>query len=114
MTSKSNQQPIHEDFKKLRIQKLEDMINVELAIFGYNISNKKLPKPLLDMLNARGGKKTHRYPTHEKTTLNVQQHTSQMFNRSFLCQSIVEYNKLSDKEKRCKNSKSLGQILKHK
>ena len=90
------------------------MINVELAIFGYNISNKKLPKPLLDMLNARGGKKTHRYPTCGKATPNVQQHTSEMFNRSFLCQSIAEYNKMSDKEKRCKNSKLLGQILKQK
>ena len=59
------------------------MVSIELAKFGYNVTNKKLPKPLLDMLNARGGKKTHKYSTLGKSTLNVQQHTSEMFNRSF-------------------------------
>ena len=114
MAGKSNQHPIQGDYKKLRILKIEDMIQIKLAKVGYNITNKKLPKPLLDMLNARGGKKTHRYPTRGKTTSNVQHHTSELFNRSFLCKSSVEYSKLSDKDKGCKSIKSLDQVLKCK
>ena len=107
MTGKSNLQAIQEDYKKLRILKIEDMIWLQYH-------QQKLPKPPLDMLNARGGKKTHRYPTRGKTTTNVQNHTSELFNRSFLCKSIVEYSKLSDKEKGCKSIKLLDLVLKCK
>ena len=46
-----------------------------------------------------GGGKTHWYPTKNKATPNVQQHMSEVFNRSFLCRSVVEYKKLNRPEK---------------
>ena len=46
MTGKSKWQSIQGDYKKLRILKIEDMIQIELAKFGCNMTNKKLPKPL--------------------------------------------------------------------
>ena len=73
---------------------LHNMINVELAQQGYNINRKLLPKPILDIFDKNGGKKTDRYPTRNKTMLNVQKHHSTQFNRSFICRSMVIFTNL--------------------
>ena len=70
------------------------MVDLELTKFGYKISNSILPKPLLDMLNAMGGKKKHQYPTRNKQTPNIQKHSSTQFNTSFVCQGIHLYSLL--------------------
>ena len=45
-------------------------------------------------MDKQGGKKQHGYNTQNKNTPNVQAHTTTQFNQSYLCRSIVEYNKL--------------------
>ena len=62
-----------------------------------------LPQPLQNILNADGGKKTHRYPTRNKHTPNIQKHQCSMFNQSFLCQGTKEFTKLNDTLKQEKN-----------
>ena len=81
-------------FKQSRMLPLHNMINVELAKLGYNINRKLLPKPILDIFDKNGGKKTHRYPTRNKMMQNVQKHHLTQFNHSFICRSMVIFTNL--------------------
>ena len=69
------------------------MIKTELAKLGFRVTNELLPSPLLDLFNKAGGKK-HRYPMRSKKTPNIQRHDKTLFNKSYLCQSLVEIMKI--------------------
>ena len=96
-------------YKNLQILQLTDMIQLELIKFGYKIAKHEQPLPLQELMNARGGKKIHRYPTRGKSVPNIQKHTSEIFNKSFIRKSMSEFSKLPDS---IKNSKSIGNIVK--
>ena len=87
------------------------MIQLALCKLGHQMTYKLLPQPLHNILNAAGGKKSHRYPMRNKDTPNIQKHQSTLFNHSFLCQSIVEYTKLSDTLKNEKNTRQFEKLL---
>ena len=57
-------------------------------------------------------KKTHRYPTRNKSTPNIQKHQCTIFNRSFLCQGIKEFVKLKDNLKQENNPYRFAKQLK--
>ena len=57
---------------QLNILPLKRMIQFNLCKLGQQMTHKLLPKPLQDIINANGGKKTHRYPTRNKSTPNIQ------------------------------------------
>ena len=82
--------------RQLNILLLNNMIQFNLCKLGQQMTHKLLPEPLQNILNADGGKKTHRYPTRNKYTPNIQKHQCSIFNRSFLCQGIKEFAKLND------------------
>ena len=84
------------------------MIQLELIKFGYKITKNQQPLPLQELMNARGGKKIHRYPTRGKSVPNIQKHTSEIFNKSFICRSMSEFSMMPDS---IKNSKSIGNIV---
>ena len=84
------------------------MIQLELIKFGYKITKNQQPLPLQELMNARGGKKTHRYPTRGKNVPNIQKHTSEIFNKSFIHRSMSEFSMMPDS---IKNSKSIGNIV---
>ena len=42
-------------------------------------------------MNQKGGKKTHRYPTHNKNIPNVQKHNDKYFNNSYLCKGVTVF-----------------------
>ena len=71
MTRKS-EQSVEEGFKSLKILKISDMIRIELAKFGYDIAKSIQPQPVQKMMELRGGKKEHRYPTRGKNIPNVE------------------------------------------
>ena len=75
-------------FRENKILKLENMINMELVKFGYRLSRKDLPGPIQNIMNIRGGKKLHRYLTHNKTIPNIQSHKYTQFNNSYLCKGL--------------------------
>ena len=83
-----------------------DMIKLELTKLGYKVSNRMLPTPLLYMFNTYGGEKTHKYPTRSKNTPNIQQHTNRLFNKSFMCQSLVEFMKIPGITRKASSIKS--------
>ena len=81
-------------FEQEHIPMLQNLIDLEAAKFGYKISRKLIPIPILNIMNAKGGKKTHNYHMCNKTTPNIQRHQSKQFNSSFLCKSLSLYSNL--------------------
>ena len=112
LISKSKDSGTGEHMRSLNIMTLDKMIQLSLCKLGYKITHKVLPTLLLMIFNANRGKKTHRYPTRNRQTSNVQRHHSTKFNRSFLCQSIMEYSKLSEHLKRETHPTHFERLLK--
>ena len=105
ISPKSGSEELH---KNLKILKLADMIQLELIKFGYKIMKNQQPLPLQKLMEDRGGKKTHHYPTRGKCVPDIQKHASEIFRKSFICRSIREFSKMPDS---IKNSKSIGQVV---
>ena len=99
--------------RQLNILPLKSMIRFNLCKLGQQMTHQLLPKPLQDIINADGGKKTHRYPTRNKFTPNIQKHQCTIFNRSFLCQGIKEFVKLKDNLKQEHNPYRFAKQLKN-
>ena len=85
---------VHDLHKILRIPTIDRMIKHKLCLLGHLINHKHLPEPISKLFGSHGGEKKHHYPTRHKNIPNLQQHQSYIFNRGFLCQSLVEYVKL--------------------
>ena len=95
--------------KDLKILWLEDIIKLELSKFGYRLSNNLLSGPIYQLMNSKGGLKQHRYLMQNKATPNLQRHESMLFNKSFMCKSIMIFNTLSTETKWHKQSNHLLQ-----
>ena len=75
-------------YKRTQALCLPKMITLEFAKYGYKISHKLYLVILHEIADSNGGLKQHRYPTHYKNTPNIQKHTSNEFNQSYLCKGI--------------------------
>ena len=93
---------MEELYGNLWIMSLNTLIKSTLCRLGHKIT----------LFNSHGGHKTHCYPTHNRNTPNIQRHQTVLFNRSFLCQSIVEYGKLPISFKQEKNTVHFDKLLK--
>ena len=67
-------------FKRMGIIRFPDLIDNELWKLGYKVTNKIILKPLINLFQQDGGKKTHRYETYNKNTPNIQRHNTPLFN----------------------------------
>ena len=111
--SSNNHDDIKELYTLLSIQPIDQLIKGSLCKLGHSLNHKQLPSPLIRLFNIHGGEKTHRYPMQNKNIQNVQKHKVQVFNRSFLCRSLVEYGKLPTELKTEKNKRIFDHKLKH-
>ena len=73
---------------------VHNMIQIAMCKLGHNISHKHFPTPIVSLFDKFGGCKSHRYPTRNKHIPNLQQHQSEQYWSSYLCRSIIEFNKL--------------------
>ena len=78
------------------------LIKQELMKMGYNISTNNAPIPIIDIYR-KEEKKRHRYPTRRKNIPAIRKHQDTLFNRSFLCKSLVYYSALSSELRDLKN-----------
>ena len=112
LVARKKNYPTNEIFQDLEIVNISDMIKIETAKVGHRISTEQYPAPLLNIFNAHGGLKQHRYPTRNKRIPNIQIHSSQQFNNSFLCKSIFIYNYLPVELKKIHKIKPFQKKLK--
>ena len=81
-------------FDRLNLIRLSDLIGNELKKLGYKVAHKLFPEPLIELFQINGGRKKHRYETHQKGIPSVQNHSTFLFNKSFLCKCLSLYSKL--------------------
>ena len=98
---------------KLCVPTIANMIKHKLCLLGHLINHKQIPRPIRKLFKAHGGEKQHRYPTRNKNIPNLQQHQSHIFNKSFLCQSFMEYVKLPSYIKARKSTTSFNGKIKN-
>ena len=99
-------------FKELQIIPIQKMIQFSLCKLGHNISQKRYLTLIINLFDKFGGRKTHRYPTRNKHIPNLQKGESEQYQSSFLCRSIVEYNKLPNSLKTTNSTRAFLSHLK--
>ena len=98
--------------KSCRLLNVQDLVELELGKFGYRLSKDLLPKPLKQLMESKGGRKLHRYPTRNKSIPNIQKHYSTIFNHSFMCRSLVTYNQAPQQACTKTSVKSFARLFK--
>ena len=90
---------LDEIYRKHKILKFDELVNLEQNKLGYKMNNNLLPLNLARvLLTDRIGetlKKQHKYNTRQKEHPNLPNHHSKLYNDSFLVQSIKSYNNLN-------------------
>ena len=90
--------PLKTTYKKYRILKLDDVIDLELNKFGYKLYHNSLPSNLLHELRTdyegRTLAKQHCYNTRNKKVLNLPRFNKKTYQNSFLVQSIKKFSEL--------------------
>ena len=90
---------LDEIYRKHKILKVDELVNLEQKKLGYKLNNDLLPLNLAKvLLTDRIGKtlkKQHKYSTRQKDHPNLPSHHSRLYNDSFLVQSIKNYNNLN-------------------
>ena len=81
-------------FDRLNLIRLSNLIEIELKKLGYKVAHKFLPEPLIELFQTNGGKKKYRYETCQKGIPSIQNHSTLLFNKSFLCKCLSLYSKL--------------------
>ena len=79
-----------------KILPFRSLIKQELIKLRYNISANNAPTPIINIYR-KEERKQHWYPTRQKNIPNIKKHQDTLFNRSFLCKSLVFYSELPTK-----------------
>ena len=99
--------PLKTTYKKYRILKLDDVIDLELKKFGYKLYHNSLPGNLLQELRTDYDgctlAKQHCYNTRNKKVLNLPRFNKKIYQNSFLVQSIKKFSELPIKLKNIPN-----------
>ena len=96
-------------FKELMLLKLDDIIELELCKFAYQLTHKLLPTPIENLFATNFG--TNAYTTRHSNCPHIAKHTSSIFNKSFLCKSISLWTSLPQSIKNSTSLKSFGKSI---
>ena len=103
----SRTDPLNTTYKKYRILKLDDVIDLELKKFGYKLYHNLLPINLLHELRTDSDGHTlvkqHCYNTRNKKLLNLPKFNKKTYQNSFLVQSIKKFSELPTELKKSIN-----------
>ena len=92
-------------YRKLHTLRLPELIDLELAKYGYKITNRLYSGKIHTVAETNGGLKCHKYNTRFKNTPNIQKHGMHEFNTSFLCRGLSVFNALPNKIRKSENLK---------
>ena len=108
---------ITESFKKLKILRIRQLVNLELNKLAYKRTHNLLPIKLAQCMNCdASGKsleKQHHYLTRNKHLLNLPQVTMRKYQTSFLMKSISLYSALPKEIMNCQSIHKFAQSVKH-
>ena len=98
-------------FDQLNLIRLSDLIGNELKKLGFKVTHELLPVPLIELFQINGGKKKHCYETCQKGIPNIQNHSTFLFNKSFLCKCLSLYSKLPNSIRQKSSLKGFCQTI---
>ena len=111
-------QPTVKIYKKYHILKLKDLIELELAKFGFKLTNDLLPTRIKNMTctdhQGRNLIKTHTYNTRNKLISNNPPAMKNKYNKSFMNKGITIFNNLPTEIKHTTLLKSFIRAFKKK
>ena len=81
---------IDENYYLHRIIKLENIFRYEMAKFIFRHKNKLLSNSLQRLMRTT----EHKYETRNSTVPSISRHNYKIYNTSFLCKSVMEWQKL--------------------
>ena len=94
----THQSPTIANYKKEKMLRLEELIQIENMKLGYNLEHSLLPSTIQNMLKSDSKEKslvkTHSYSTRTKNIPNLPTAQNKAYHASFLVQSTKEYEKL--------------------
>ena len=103
-------QSLIKTYKKYRILKLKDLIDLELAKFGFKLLNNLLPNSIKTLISTDHlGKslvKGHAYNTRNKSMTNNPPAKNNKYNKSFMNKGITTFNNLPQEIKSATSLKS--------
>ena len=112
----SRTDPLNTTYKKYRILKLDDVIDLELKKFGYKLYHNLLPSNLLHELKTDSDgctlAKQHCYHTRNEKVLNLPRFNKKTYQNSFLVQSIKKFSELPTDLKNSINIKQFTRQVK--
>ena len=102
LLSSENQSKAIDIYLRHKILPFWLLIKQELIKLGYNLSANDVPTPIINIYK-KEERKQHRYPTRRKNIPNIRKHQDSLFNKSFLCKSLVFYGELPDITRNLRN-----------
>ena len=99
-------------FRRLKILKLNDIHEIELAKFTFMQKEKSLPSPLLNIYNQNN--RVHSYKTRQHLDMHINKIQVDIVFRSFVYKGPCVWSKIPPEIKLSKTSKCLGSRLKRK
>ena len=102
-----NKNSLWTDAKKLGILNINKLIKLELNKLGNRLTNHLLPSELVQCMstdqNKKSLNKTHGYSTRNKAVPNNPRPTTKLYQSSFLCRSLSEYQSFLVATSDCKH-----------
>ena len=93
-------------FKKYKILKFSDIVDLDLAKLAFLYSKQLLPSPVMGLFNR--GSQFHSYNTRNRNNPLVSKHKSTIYSKSFLCKSPIILSNMNDDVKSAKHVKSFS------
>ena len=91
-------------YKELKILNFEDTIELELSKFMYKITNNMTPFSIHEAFRQEPG----HYNTRNRNTPRIIQHTTNLFNKSFMAKCTSLFTRLPQELKQYNNIKSFS------
>ena len=105
-------------YYKHKILRIKDALTLENCKIAYRLEHQMLPNKIMHLFNTNQKgislKKTHTYNTRNKQIPNIARTHCKLYNDSYLCSSIRDYQNLSVELRKAKSLKAFNFALKSK
>ena len=114
----SSRKHVNAKFSELRILKVSEIIELELAKIGFKLIKGILPKKILETISTDASLKNldkkHHYQTRQKILQNLPRTKCKLYSASFLCKSISRIQPFVSLTNRTNNVQAFVHAYKNK
>ena len=99
----NKQKSTHTDplFRKRQLLKLSELTELEWLKINQKHYEQILPLAIRELFGTNTERVKHRYPTRNRNMLNILKHSNDLYNKHFLCESIIVGQNCVGSLKRC-------------